>query len=255
MLFCFTFCSHFLCPEIRTLLDWFNLFWGIFWSGILCEGTAWKQARCYDTVLDYWFSSQSITFNSVLHLSRAALQLLLLREIKDYTPVCFPFLLSSICFIRQRVVTTGSCSSPALEVPRQLEHLWVFELRLFTLLGTASHGPPPSSWLHHSSCEVPSAVLLGSMLPFCGLLFTVLLPDRTAFDLSVSKSIALARHVPQDPDSQARCWPPWKTNAVMWTCLWREKIHLCIWKSPVQFQQQCDWISGTEAIPDIWQFN
>lgn len=284
MLFCFTFCSHFLCPEIRTLLDWFNLFWGIFWSGILCEGTAWKQARCYDTVLDYWFSSQSITFNSVLHLSRAALQLLLLSEIKDYTPVCFPFLLSSICFIRQRVVTTGSCSSPALEVPRQLEHLWVFELRPFTLLGTASHGSPPSSGLHHSSCEVPLAVLLGSMLPFCGLLsscslpdfpiasvfqklfsfrrtclimylFTVLLADRTAFDLSVSKSIALARHVPQDPDSQARCWPPWKTNAVMWTCLWREKIHLCIWKSPVQFQQQCDWNSGTEAIPDIWQFN
>lgn len=132
-------------------------------------------------VRDRWISSQFITFNSVLHLSRAALQLLLLSEIKDYVPVCFPFLLSfvllGICFIRQCTVTTGSCSSPALEVPRQLQHFCVFELRLFTLLGTASHRSPPSNGLQHSSYEVLLAVLLGSMLPFCGLLSSYSLRD------------------------------------------------------------------------------
>lgn len=105
------------------------------------------ESQCYSTVHDRWFSSQFSTFNSVLHLSRAALQLLLLNETKDYIPVCFPFLLSSVllgvCFIRQCTVTTGSCCSPALEVPRQLPHFCVFELRLFTLLGTASHGLLP----------------------------------------------------------------------------------------------------------------
>lgn len=164
----------------------------------------------------------------MLHLSRA-LQLFLLSEIKDYVPICFPFLLCSvllgICFIRQCAVTTGSCSSPALEVPRQLQHFCVFELRLFTLLGTASHGSPPSNGLQHYGYEVLLAVLLRSMLPFCGLLssnslpdfpiplflllkndfpflgsvssyISSLLPDRTAFDLFISKSIALSRHVP-----------------------------------------------------------
>lgn len=132
-------------------------------------------------VHDHWFSSQFITSNSVLHLSRAALQLLLLSEIKDYVPVCFLFLLSSvllgICFIRQCVVTTGSCSSPALEVPGQLQHFHVFELRLLTLLGTASHGSPPSSGLQHSGYEVLLAVLLGSLLHCCGLLSSYSLPD------------------------------------------------------------------------------
>lgn len=96
-------------------------------------------------------------------------------------PVCFPFLLSSvllgICFIRQCVVTTGSCSSPALEVPGQLQHFRVFELRLLTLLGTASHGSPPSSGLQHSGYEVLLAVLLGSLLHCCGLLSSYSLPD------------------------------------------------------------------------------
>lgn len=96
-------------------------------------------------------------------------------------PICFPFLLSSvllgICFIRQCAVTTGSCSSSALEVPRQLQHFCVFELRLFTLLGTASHGSPSFNGLQHSSYEVLLAVLLGSVLPICGLLSSYSLPD------------------------------------------------------------------------------
>jgi len=120
-------------------------------------------------------------FNSVLRFSRAALQLLLLSEIKDYVPVCFPFRLSAvllgICFIRQCTVTAGSCSSPVLEVPRQLQHFSVFERRLFTLLGTASHRSLPSNGLQHSSCEVLLAVLIGSTLPFCGLLSSYCLPD------------------------------------------------------------------------------
>lgn len=85
-------------------------------------------------VHDHCFSGQFIAFNSVLHLSRAALQLLLLSETKDYVPVCFPFLLSSVllglCFTSQCTVTTGSCSAPALEVPRQLQCFCVSELRL-----------------------------------------------------------------------------------------------------------------------------
>lgn len=62
----------------------------------------------------------------------------------------------------------GSWAAPALRV---------FELRLLTLLGTASHGSPPSSGLQHSGYEVLLAVLLGSLLHCCGLLSSYSLPD------------------------------------------------------------------------------
>jgi len=203
------------------------------WKAYL-EDSAWKQSPCYNMVHECWFSSQVITFNTVLHLSRAALQLLLLSEIKEYVPVFFPFLLFSIllgiCFVSvwwlQAVAPLQPWRFPGSSgssVSLSLGFLLCLEQHLTHLLHPVGFSIPGSlgclpwvhipvlwavfqlfsAWLSHLSLFLSQE---GFSLPRFFLiiyLFTLLLPERTVFDLFISKSIALSRHVPWDPVSQA----------------------------------------------------
>lgn len=195
------------------------------------EDSAWKQSPCYNMVHECWFSSQVITFNTVLHLSWAALQLLLLSEIKEYVPVFFPFLLFSvllgICFVSAwwlKAVaplqpwrfpgSSGSSMSLSLGfllfLEQHLTHLlppvgfsipgslgclpWVHIPVLWAVLQLFS------AWLSHLSLSQGFSLPRFFLIMY---LFALLLPERTVFDLFISKSIALSRHVPWDPVSQA----------------------------------------------------
>lgn len=90
-------------------------------------------------------------------------------------------------------------------------------------------------------------------------LFSLLLPDWTAFDLLVSKSDGLCRHQlrssPRDP--QAITDPDMKGKG------FRERFIFAFGKillksllkrCPIPAAVWC-WNSGIEALPDIWQFN
>lgn len=195
---------------------------------------------------------QSITFNSVLHLSRAALRLLLLSETKDYV-LCFPFLLSSaplgLCFIRQPRRFPGSSSTP---VSLSWGFLLCLEQHLMGLLPPTGFGV--QLW---GSLECPSRVRLvflwSAFQPFSALPIPVFLPFKSDFPFLVSVSScvsSLSRLTEQpviclspsrllylgmfpeilssrpttDPHMEDEC-------CYVDTRLWREIIHLCIWKN------------------------
>lgn len=120
-------------------------------------------------------------------------------------------------------VTAGSCSSPGFTGSSStlgLGFLLLLETApsfqwtpAFHLLGSLACPPQVqvaflwpvfqlfSAWLSHPSCFCLSEMIF-PFLRCVSYLFSLLLPDRTAFDLMVSKSVGLCRHVPWNSPPQ-----------------------------------------------------